>query len=162
MWEAIKVILSSDNSIQVLIFSLLIVIIVVLLIKGNFLKIHTPFVTLNGNEQERTILRQQMEFTYNYVSGLYGIIKAKYPSFDELKTKYILEKIYDEVIIWISFNHITRSEMYIMVKSEKLRCMICSMNVHEFIKSDDFSVLIKRWTKEIINRLVDIREYYSK
>ena len=143
-------------------FVLVVIVLIVILIKSDYIKIKTAHVKIGADEQERAILRQQKEWTYQYVSGLYGTITAKYPDIEPLKTKYILECIYDEIITWLLFNHISRSEMYIMVKVEKLRGIVYSMDVNDAIRSDDFKKMMDGWTKEIINRLVDIREYYTK
>ena len=162
MWEAIKEVLNGTNSMQTLMFLLAVVVLVFVLIKGEYLRIKTAHVKIGTDEQERAILRQQKEWTYQYVSGLFGAIKTKYPKVEPMKTKYILELIYDEIITWILFNHITRSDMYVMVKQEKLRGIVLSMDVAEPIHSDEFKILMDGWTKEIINRLVDIREYYNR
>jgi hypothetical protein len=162
MWEAIKEVLTSSNSLQILIFVTLLILLGVLLIRGNYLRIRTQHLKIGTDETERAILRQQIEYSNQYITGLYGLIKSKYPKFDTIKTKYILEVVYDEVVNWISFNHISKSEIYIMVKQEKIRGLIFEMDVTEGIKSNEFKELMNAWTKEIINRLVDIREYNSK
>lgn len=162
MWETINNTLNGNNSLIVLIFILLVFLVLTLLVKGNLLNITTKAVKIGGDETERAILRQQIEWTYNYVSGLYGLILSKYPHLDKMKTKYVLERVYDEIVVWITFNHITRSEMYLMVKTEKLKGLVSSMDVNETINSDEFKKQMGIWTKEIINRLVDIREYYNK
>lgn len=161
MWEAIVNILSNDNSIQILIFLFIIVIIGVLLIKSNYLAIKTSHVTLGASEKERTILRQQTEWTYHYIQGLYSVIKSKYIHRESYTIKLILEKIYDECVVWIMFNHISRSDMYIMVKQEKLRGIVLSNDLGGVEMSEDFIKQMNSWTKEIVNRLVDIREYYK-
>ena len=162
MWDALKEILTSSNSLQVLIFILLLILVCVLLIRGNYLRIRTQHLKIGTDEAERAILRQQVEYSYQYITGLYGLIKSKHPQFDAIKTKYILEVVYDEVVNWISFNHISKSEIYIMVKQDKIRGLIFEMDVAEEVKSIEFKEQMNSWTKEIINRLVDIREYNSK
>lgn len=162
MWDALKEILTSSNSLQVLIFILLLILVCVLLIRGNYLRIRTQHLKIGTDEAERAILRQQVEYSYQYITGLYGLIKSKHPQFDTIKTKYILEVVYDEVVNWISFNHISKSEIYIMVKQDKIRGLIFEMDVAEEVKSIEFKEQMNSWTKEIINRLVDIREYNSK
>lgn len=160
MWETINNTL--NGSWQTLLFVFATIIMIVVLIKSDYLKIRTAHVKIGVDEKERAILRQQTEWTYQYVTGLYGIISEKYPQINPLKTQYVLEKIYDEIVIWIMFNHITRSEMYLMVKQEKLRGIVLGMDVNDAIRSDEFGKQMNVWTKEIINRLVDIREYYAK
>ena len=161
MWEAIKEVLNGQNSIFVLVSIILIVVLIILLIKGNYLNVNTKVVRLGHSEQERAILRQQTEWTNQYIKGLYGIMKMRYPELDEYRTKLQLEYVYDEVVTWIMFNHITRSEMYIMVKQEKVKGMIYSAEIPQELKEEKFAQLIDKWVKEIINRLVDIREYYK-
>lgn len=159
MWETINNTL--NGSWQTLLFVFATIIMIVVLIKSDYLKIRTAHVKIGVDEKERAILRQQTEWTYQYVTGLYGTISEKYPQINPLKTQYVLEKIYDEIVIWIMFNHITRSEMYLMVKQEKLRGVVLGMDVNDAIRSDEFGKQMNVWTKEIINRLVDIREYYT-
>lgn len=159
MWETINNTL--NGSWQTLLFVFATIIMIVVLIKSDYLKIRTAHVKIGVDEKERAILRQQTEWTYQFVTGLYGIISEKYPQINPLKTQYVLEKIYDEIVIWIMFNHITRSEMYLMVKQEKLRGIVLGMDVNDAIRSDEFGKQMNVWTKEIINRLVDIREYYT-
>ena len=162
MWETINNTLNGGNSFQILIFVLVITVLLVVLIKTDYIKIRTAHVKIGVDEKERAILRQQNEWTYQFISGLYGIITEKYPHLDKMKTRYILELMYDEILVWIMFNHITKSEMYVMVKQEKLKNIVMSMDVDKAILSEEFQKQIDKWTKEIINRLVDIREYYSK
>lgn len=160
MWETINNTL--NGSLQTLVFIFLVIIVIVILIKNNYLKIRTNHINIGVDEKERAILRQQTEWTYQYVSGLYGIIIKKYPELDKFKTKYILELIYDEIVIWIMFNHITRSEMYLMVKQEKLHGIVFNKDINDVLRSEEFEKMMNDWTKEIINRLIDIREYYNK
>lgn len=162
MWETIKETLNGSNASIVLGFIFMLILIAVLLVKGNKLRISTPHLKIGEDEQERAILRQQIEWSYQYVNGLYGVLLEMYPKFDKFKTKYILELVYDEIVNWISFNHITRSEMYIMVKQEKIRSLVLAEDVDKAIRSKDFKPLMNEWTSIVINRLVDIREYYKK
>lgn len=162
MWEAIVKILNSDKSIQVLIFLIILVLIIFIFVKKDFLKVHTSYVQLGTDEKERAIIRQQVEWTKNYVNGLFSPIMSKYPKIEPLTAKYVLECIYDEIIVWIMFNHISKSDMYIMVKADRLKGIVYSMNINKAIRTDEFAKQMDNWTKTIIHRLVDIREYYTK
>ena len=162
MWDTIKETLNGGNSIIVLTFLLLITLLGARMVRGNKLRISTKHVKLGADEQERATIRQQIEWSYQYINGLYGAIIEMYPTLDKFKTKYILELIYDEVVNWITFNHITRSEMYLMVKQEKVRAIVLAEDVAGVIRSNDFKSIMNEWTKIIINRLIDIREYYTK
>lgn len=162
MWETIKEVLNGSNASHILIALVIIVVITVVLVRNNYLVINTKSVKIGADEKERSILRQQTEWTYNYVHGLYGVLMTKYPELNPLKAQLVIECVYDEIVTWIMFNHITRSEMYLMVKQEKIRGVVFAMDVDQIIKEEKFGVMMNQWVKEIINRLVDIREYYSK
>lgn len=162
MWDTIKEILNGGNSLIVLTFLLLVTLLGAMMVRGNKLRISTKHVRLGADEQERATIRQQIEWSYQYINGLYGVIIEMYPTLDKFKTKYILELVYDEVVNWITFNHITRSEMYLMVKQEKVRSIVLAEDVDGVIRSNDFKSIMNEWTKIIINRLIDIREYYTK
>ena len=162
MWETINNTLNGNNALSVLIFVLVIVIIISILAKADILKVKTRVVKIGSDENERTILRQQNEWTHTFVDGILGKCIATNPKLDKIKTQLVLEKVYDEIVTWIMYNHITRSEMYIQIKCEKIRALINSMEVGEWVRSVEFQTRINKWVKEIINRLVDIREHYSK
>lgn len=162
MWETIKEIATSDNSIVLFVFILTVLIVICVLAKNNYLKIDTQTVKIGGDEKERAIIRQQIEWSNQFINGLYGDILERFPESDKLLTRYILELVYDEVITWISFNHITKSDMYIMVKQEKICSTISSIDFDKKIWNDEFKEMMNEWTKTIIYRLVDIRMYYLK
>lgn len=162
MWETVSNVLSGYNGIAVLIAILLIVVFSILLIKNNYLHIRTDSLKIGADERERAILRQQNEWVANYIHGLVLVIQTKFKGLDETKTRLILEYVYDEVMVWIMFNHITRSDMYIMVKQERIRGIVFSYATSTIIKEEKFCLAMNQWVKDIINRLVDIREYYSR
>ena len=63
MWETIKEVLNGSNSMQTLMFLLAVVVLLFILIKGEFIRIKTAHVKIGSDEQERAILRQQKEWT---------------------------------------------------------------------------------------------------
>ena len=96
MWETINNTL--NGSWQTLLFVFATIIMIVVLIKSDYLKIRTAHVKIGVDEKERAILRQQTEWTYQYVTGLYGTISEKYPQTNPLKTQSgILSIIVDDI-----------------------------------------------------------------
>lgn len=162
MWEAIKDILISSNATPILLFFAIIILISFFCIKNNYLIINTSSVKIGADEKERSILRQQSEWVSTYIHGLVLVIQTKFKGMDETKTRLILEYVYDEIVTWIMFNHITKSEMYLMVKQERIRGIVFTYATSSIVKEEKFCIAMNQWVKEVINRLVDIREYYSK
>lgn len=162
MWESIEKVLNGSNTVAILITLAVLVFISTLLVKKNYLRISTDSLKIGADEKERTILRRQNEWVYTYIHGLVLVIQTKFKGMDETRTRLVLEYVYDEIITWIMFNHITRSEMYLMVKQERIRGVVFSNATSPVIKEERFCLAMNQWVKEIINRLVDIREYYSK
>lgn len=162
MWETIKEAINGENGIGLILLTMLILLLAIYLVKGKYLKINTGTVKIGADEKERAILRQQNEWVANYIHGLVLVIQTKFKGMDETRTRLVLEYVYDEIITWIMFNHITRSEMYLMVKQERIRGVVFSNATSPVVKEERFCLAMNQWVKEVINRLVDIREYYSK
>lgn len=163
MWETINNTLNGNNALTVLVFILIIVIIISILAKADILKVRTKVVKIGGSDEtERAIIRQQFEWATIYVRGLYGKCMSMYPHLDKEICQLVLERILVEIVSWITFNHITRSEMYVFVKTTRIQSIVFSMEVNDSIKSEEFQKKMAEWTKETINNLVNIREYYSK
>ena len=75
---------------------------------------------------------------------------------------YILERMYGEVVEWITYNHINVESDYISIKQEKVKALLASMTVKpDIFTSKKFMTKVDDWTSEIIHRLVKIREVYK-
>jgi hypothetical protein len=82
--------------------------------------------------------------------------------YDIWKSKYILECVYDEILTWITYNHITTNDSYIEIKQNKLIFLITSLTVKKDFQTEEFNDIIRKETKFIISKLVQIRELYTK
>ena len=167
MWESIAQILTSDNALQTLIAILLIVIVVILLIRAGAIKIKTDHIQIgyiNASEKERAILREQIDWAHTYITGLEGKIRQVTPElrYGGYFTKYILELVYDEVVKWITFNHISLDEAYVQAKTTKLISLVYAQNVQKEFMEPEFKTRMERWVREVIEQLIETRELYSK
>lgn len=162
MWETVKEAINGENGIGLILLAMLIILLALYLVKGKYLRINTGAVKIGDSDTERMILRQQTEWAYQYIQSLHGVLMQRYPELDSTMTKLILEYVYDEVVTWIMFNHISKSEIYISVKSDKVKGIVFSIGTNPVIKDEKFVIMMSQWVKEIICRLVEIREYYSK
>ena len=77
-------------------------------------------------------------------------------------TKYVLERVYDKVIEWVIFNNISNSSMYVQDKQESICNMVYMFPIGDTFKTPEFKKRMQNWTSELIARLVQTREIYSK
>ena len=160
MWEAIKAALTSDNAVVILVTVIFLVILFFAAVKFGWIAIKTSHVKIGAMEDERTIIRNQIEWAHLYISSLGGKI-GQGEGYDNYKTMYILERIYDEVVNWITFNHITDKGNYIKIKQSALKSLVYGLGVKPEFKTPEFEKRMDGWTEDVINGLIDIREQYK-
>ena len=161
MWDAIARILTNANALLVLVFVTGFAFLMILLAKSGLVKISTGCFQLGEDSKERDIIRQQIEWTHTFLMGLESEIIVNKSQYNGYFTKYILERIYDEVIEWISFNHINLNSDYVSVKKDKIKFIVYSFELKPEFYSKEFSEKMDEWTETIIKRLVTIREVYK-
>lgn len=113
-------------------------------------------------DNERTIVRQQIEYTKTAIEIMTNQLISTFKSADEWRVRYICELIYDVYIEAISFNHITKDSFYIETKADKIWAIIQRETVTTNFKNDEFKRAVYDECKKVIEKLVDIKEYYSK
>lgn len=159
MWQAIEKILLSDNSVIVLFFLVIIILLLAHLSNKGVFKWHTEKLTIGASENERAIIRQQVEWAELEIESLASA--EIFSHVDEWRTKYILEKIFDEILQWIIFNHIKDSPEYISIKQEKIWNMTQTLVFREEFRSDEFKDFIYKEVDKIIKRLIFLRRQYG-
>lgn len=160
MWETIKAVLVSDNALSVLSTIIILIILLSVLAKLGIFKLNIKGLTIGEGENERTIIRQQIEWSEVFIQGL-----QKHPIFngyDEYHTLWVLEKMFDEVLNWIVFNHISDSENYISIKQEKIWNLVLTLVTEEKFTGKEFQDIVYESTEKLIKRLVYIRHNYRK
>lgn len=164
MWEAIREILTSSNAVGVLLilgfFLIVLIIVAIVLIKGNYFQIHTQTVSVGYQDKERNIIRQQLNHVWLHLEEAEANL-PKDENYDEQLGKRIILEVYKEYTDWISFNHLTRSEAYIRVKQNALVSLINKLTINERYKGEDFKQYIRNDTKETILELLNIREAFK-
>lgn len=160
MWESIGNVLTSNNAIAVLITLLILVIVAAVLAKVGIFQFKGKGVTIGGDEDERAIIRQQTEWTQLFIQSMQQL--PIFEDSDMYHTLYILEKVFDEVLSWIVFNHISDSENYISIKQEKIWNLIQTLVTDKKFTSTEFKQVIYDNTEVLIKRLVYIRKNYRK
>ena len=162
MWQAISEVLTSGNSLQILIFLALITILFVVLVKTGILAIKTKHLRIGQVEREREIIRRQIETAHNFIMSIEGKVNSDTKQCNIYFIKYILERVYDKVIEWVMFNNISNSSMYVQDKQETICNLVYTFPIGEVFKTPEFKKRMQNWTAELITRLVQTREIYSK
>lgn len=160
MWEAISKIFTSSNAWFIIIFLMIVFIVAsILLLKGKLI-INSKHFALGSSEKERNIIRHQTEWAKYHCDAFEKNI-PRVAETDGWRVKYILEKIYDEIIEWICFNHITDNPSYIGIKQDKIVYLVQSMTTLDIYHSSQFEKVIRDDVEFIIKKLIKIRELYK-
>lgn len=159
--DGLKEILTSPNAWLFLLFLIIMLVMFIKMSKAGLFSLKTKNLQIGNSEIERTIIRNQTDLAYLYIMALEAKIDADH-QFNFYITRYILEKVYDEVIEWITFNHITTAKEYIEIKQEKITYLVNGIGVNPKIQTKEFKERMNGWTKELIERLVQVRELYER
>ena len=161
MWDFIKAVSTSVYIIPVLVFTLIVLLIVILLVKKGLISVNTKAIKVGTSESERAIIRQQIEWVHLHCDSLEKSLPHP-QNYDIWRGKYILERMYDEIVDWITFNHICTSEGYISIKQERIWATIQSLVRKNEFSTPEFKEFIYKDTEYIIRRLVHIRQVYNQ
>ena len=161
MWETIKDVLTSGNAWFVLIFLVVVIVIGLILGRIGLIKVNTKHVQIGNKQTQRELVRRQVETAYTFVMSLEGKIITEGSMYDRYLTKYILERVYDKVIEWIIFNHITTNQLYVQDKQENIENLVYTMVVDDDFKTPEFKRRMDNWVRELIEQLVQVKEIYQ-
>lgn len=160
MWETISTILTGPNAFVVLIFLAFVSVILFILVKSGAIRISTPNMSINTGDVERNIIRQQLDYVSLHLNGLEAKLD-KPDDYNEYLGKLIIEKVFDEYVNWITFNHINKSPAYVEIKQERVVSLIRQYTIKDEFRSEEFEDMIRKDTKEVIEALIRIREVYK-
>ena len=162
--EWLASVINGKNAIPIIIIVVLLVVIIAILAKKGIFSFNAFGLKIdNGNDErdiERTIIRSQIQYVKSAVSDFYDDI-PDFPNRDEWRLKYICEKIISVFTDFISFNHISREKIYVQMKQASIWAVIINNTTAEIMTSDEFKDTVYAKTAEILNKLIEIREYYK-
>ena len=165
MEKAEEILSKGSNFIVFLIFVALVIAAVIALaiylVRRGAVGINTGKIYVGSDQREREIIRQQVEYTRLYIESLSGKIKVKESRYGGYFTKWVLERVYDEVVDWITFNHLSKEGAYISIKQAKITNLVYSLNVNEEFQTPEFKERMEKWVEELISELVKIRQLYK-
>lgn len=161
MWDAFARILTNDNALLVLIFFTILVFVLIALAMCGVVRIDTVAFKMGADHKERDIIRQQIDWSHSFITGLKTQIYADESQYNGFLTLYVLEVMFDEIVNWITFNHINLESDYISVKQERIRSLLRNMPIGDEFRTKEFERKVDKWVEEIIRKLVLIRKVYK-
>lgn len=161
MWEAIQGVLTSDNFWKAVVGVSALVILLAILVKKGLISFKGKGLKVGNSEVERTIIRNQIMFVKTEISDFYNRI-PNFEGRDEWRLKYIMEKCLDVIVDAVSLNHLTLEPVYVDLKCRSVWDEVLQNADNTNILTDDFKKVVYDETKHIIEKLIEIREYYNK
>lgn len=165
MWDSLTKTFTSDNGPKLLIIIAILVLIIVALAirlgKAGLLNIHTKYVSIGGKVSERELIRRQIEVAHDFIMSIEGKLVCDNSKYNGYFTKFILERVYDKVIEWIMFNHITVNQLYIQDKQDTILNLIYAQPINDEFKTPEFKARVENWVKELVERLVNVKVLYG-
>ena len=161
--EGLKDILTSANAWMFLLFLAFAIFVLVKMSKSGLISFKGKGLRIGSDERELTIVRNQTQWAHLYIMSRKGkLIDENSSELTKVICENILEKVYDKVIEWITFNHINPSNTYVEIKQSEIKCLVYSLVVSESFKTPEFESRMNGWVKEVILNLINIRKEYSQ
>ena len=162
MWTALFTFLASDNFLRAVAGISALVVLFSFLVKKRLISFKGKgFKIGHSDEEERTIIRNQIMFCKTEISDFYNRI-PNFEGRDEWRLKYIMEKCLDVLVDAVSLNHLTLEPVYVDLKCRAVWDEVLQNVDNTDILKDDFKKVVYDETKYIIEKLIEIREYYLK
>lgn len=160
--EGLKDILTSANAWMFLLFVGFALFVLNRMAKSGLLSFKGKGLRVGSDEKELTIIRNQTQWAHLYVMSRKGkLIEEDSSDLTKVICENILEKVYDKIIEWITFNHINSSNTYVEIKQSEIKCLVYSLVIDEKFKTPEFESRMNGWVKEVILNLINIRKEYS-
>ena len=162
--EGLKEILTSANAWMFLLFLGFAIFILVKMSKLGLLSFKGKGLRIGSDETERTIIREQSKWAYLFIMAIKGkVLDENATDAQNDRCELILEKVFDKVIDWINYNHISSNNSYVEIKQGEIKNLVYSQNnLDDNFKTPEFEVRMDEWVKELILNLIQIRKEYSQ
>jgi hypothetical protein len=159
MWEAISDIVRSPNVSIIVILLVFLVLLGVVMVRSGMLNVHTDSVQVGAATRERDIMRQQIEWCRMHFQEMEHSM-PKPDNYNEWRGRYVAERVFDEYVEWITFNHFSKSPAYIEIKQDKIVALVRSLTVLDYFHDQEFEDFLRQDTKNCIEKLIQIRMVY--
>lgn len=146
-----------------MIILLIIMVVSYILLRTGKLTIKTKAVRLGKaeiEENERKIMRQQMSFLHVSAESMASQLPK---DLNIWQAKYVMAKVCDILEEAILYNHIQRGdEKYINIKQKLVYNAVLKRTEKDYFKTQEFRDICDKFTRDMLNEFVNIREVYSK
>ena len=162
MWEALQAVLTSDNFLKAVLGIVALVVLFAFLAKKGLISFKGKgFKIGHSDEEERTIIRTQIQWCEADVeSMLREIVNNSLKEGDNIyKACYTVEKVLDELVKIVIFNHITLEPQYIKLKQDLIWSTVSKINPEQVW--DKLEPLVRERVENAIRNLYEIRHYYN-
>lgn len=164
MWQALQGILTSDNFWKATISIGALVVLFAVLVKKRLISFKGHGLKVgHSDEEERTIIRTQIQWAEADVETMLREIMNKFSkdnNINEYKARYTIEKVLDELVKIVIFNHITLEPQYIQLKQDLVWSVVSKINPEPVWNA--LEPIVKDRVEVAIRNLYEIRQYYSK
>lgn len=162
MWTAIQNILTDGNFLKSVIGIGMLVALLAFLAKKGIVSFKGKGLKVgHSDEEERTIIRTQIQWCEADVeSMLREIVNNSMEEGDNIyKACYTVEKVLDELVKIVIFNHITLEPQYIKLKQDLIWSTVSKINPEPVW--DKLEPIIRERVENAIRNLYEIRHYYN-
>ena len=162
MWTAIQNILTDGNFLKSVVGIGILVTLLAFLAKKGIVSFKGKGLKVGySDEEERTIIRTQIQWCEADVeSMLREIVNNSMEEGDNIyKACYTVEKVLDEMVKIVIFNHITLEPQYIKLKQDLIWSTVSKINPEPVW--DKLEPIIRERVENAIRNLYEIRHYYN-
>lgn len=157
--EAVTAIVTSKAFIPSLIFLAGIIVVAIVGIKKKWWSFKGKGFVIGADENERRIIRQQMEYTHVKCDSIISYLPE---GLDHYRSLYVISKYEDFIQNMIIYNHIKNDSEYIQLKYEMAYSLVLKLTENKYFRSEEFKKWFYDLVRDMIDRLVTIRQTYSK
>lgn len=156
--ESMATILTSSNLIPLAVIAVVLICLLAYLSRMGIFSFNGKGLKVGGDETERKIVRQQLEYTDITLDATYSDLPKELQNDHAL---VVISKVKDQFERMIVFNHITDDDEYISLKKDVVYSTVVKWTTDDYFKTDEFRKYIYELTEKIIKRFVKIRKTYS-
>lgn len=163
MWAALQGILASDNFWKSVIGIGALVILLAVLVKKGLISFKGKGLKVGvSNEEELAVVRTQIQWCEADCEAMLRDISNTFSEteMDEYKAKYTVERVLDELVKIVIFNHICLEPQYVKLKQDLVWSVVSSINPEPIW--NNLEPIVKERVGAVIRTLYEIRMYYSK
>ena len=164
MWSALQEILTSNNFLKSVVGIGALVILFAVLVKKGLISFKGKGLKVgHSDEEERAIIRTQIQWCESDCNNMLRELTKNLPegtNMNEYKAKYTVEKVLDELVKIVIFNHITPEPTYIKLKQDLIWSVVSSINPEPLW--NNLEDIVRERVENAIRTLYEIRQYYKK